>query len=169
MGDVSLLILQSCYVMEEILEIKKGRHMKKKILAVLLAVVTMLSGFSAQAYAEANDLSEISPYYAGVSSVTSFMDIEDDCILVYSLEVIPFTDASLDRVHIEAELRTLGGRVEKTYDEDLTKYTRLYTFSKRRAVSEEGTYFLEYTLTCYKNSKVIDTISKTTRTATYIR
>lgn len=143
--------------------------MKRKLLAVFMAIVTMLSGFSVQAYAEENDLNPITPYYSGVSSVTSFMDIEDDCILVYSLEVIPFTSSSLDRVHIEAELRTLGGRVEKTYDEDLTKYTRLYTFSKRRAVSEEGTYFLDYTLTCYKGGKVIDTIRKTTRTATYIR
>ena len=143
--------------------------MKRKLLAVFMAIVTILSGFSVQAYAEENDPNTIAPYYSGVSSVTSFMDIEDDCILVYSLEVIPFTNSSLDRVHIEAELRTLGGRVEKTYDEDLTKYTRLYTFSKRRAVSEEGTYFLKYTLTCYKDGKVIDTISKTTRTATYTR
>ncbi len=143
--------------------------MKRKLLAVFMAIVTILSGFSVQAYAEENDPNTIAPCYSGVSSVTSFMDIEDDCILVYSLEVIPFTSSSLDRVHIEAELKTLGGRVEKTYDEDLTKYTRLYTFSKRRAVSEEGTYFLEYTLTCYKNGKVIDTISKTTKTATYTR
>lgn len=142
--------------------------MKKKILAVLLALVTMLSTCFVPAYALEPNLDGIAPYYTGVSSVTSAMTITDQ-VLSYSVDVIPFTDASLDRVHIEAELRTLGGRVDKTYDEDLDKYTSLYIFSKRRAVSEEGTYFLKYTLTCYKNGKVVDTISKTTRTATYTK
>ena len=142
--------------------------MKKKILAVLLAMVTMLSTSLVQVYALETNSDGIALCYTGVSYVTSAMGI-DDQILSYSVDVVPFTDASLDRVHIEAELRTLGGRVDKTYDEDLDKYTSLYIFSKRRAVSEEGTYFLKYTLTCYKNGKVIDTISKTTKTATYTR
>lgn len=143
--------------------------MKKKILAVLLAMVTMLSTCFVPAYAAADNTGEISPYYTGVSSVTSYMNIEDDCILVYNIDVIPFTNSSLDRVHIEGDLRTLGGKVIKSYDEDLVKTTGLYTFSKRRAVSEEATYFLEYTLTCYKNGKIVDTIKKTTKTATYTR
>lgn len=142
--------------------------MKKKILAVLLAMVTMLSTCIVPVYAAEDNTGEISPYYTGVSSVISYMDI-DDCILVYNIDVIPFTNSSLDRVHIEADLKTLGGKVIKSYDEDLVKSTGLYTFSKRRAVSEEATYFLEYTLTCYKNGKVVDTISKATKTATYTR
>ena len=142
--------------------------MKKKILSLLLALVMVLSTCFIPAYASEGNMGGISPCYTGVSSVTSSMTITDQ-VLSYSVDVIPFTDASLDRVHIEAELRTLGGRVDKLYDEDLDKYTRLYIFSKRRAVSEEGTYFLHYTLTCYKNGKVIDTITKDTRTATYTR
>ncbi len=142
--------------------------MKKKFLAVLLVMLTVLSTSLVQAYAIEWDAGAVAPCYTGVSSVTSSMGI-DDQILSYSVDVIPFTDASLDRVHIEAELRTLGGRVDKKYDEDLDKSTSLYIFQKRRAVSVEGTYFLKYTLTCYKNGKVVDTISKTTRTATYTK
>lgn len=142
--------------------------MKKKILAVVLAMVTLLPTNLVQAYALEVNADEVAPCYAAVSYVTSSMGI-DDQILSYSVDVVPFTDASLDRVHIEAELRTLGGRVDKIYDEDLEKYTRLYVFQKRRAVSVEGTYFLKYTLTCYKNGKVIDTIRETTKTATYTR
>lgn len=140
--------------------------MKKKISTMLMVVTVLLSMTFGQAYALQTNTEEVAPQYTGVSTVTSSMGI-DDQILSYSVDVIPFANDSLDRVHIEAELRTLGGRVEKTYDEDLDKYTRLYIFSKRRAVSVEGTYFLKYTLTCYKNGKVIDTISKTTKTATY--
>lgn len=143
--------------------------MKKKILAVLLAMVTMLSTCVVPVYAAEDNTGGISPCYTGVSSVTSYINIEDECILVCNIDVIPFTNSSLDRVHIEGELRTLGGKVIKSYDEDLVKTTGLYTFSKRRAVSEEATYFLEYTLTCYKNGKVVDTISKSTKTATYTR
>ena len=142
--------------------------MMKKILVVLLVMVTMLSASFAQAYALEGRSGEIAPCYAGVSSVNSSMTITDQ-ILSYTVDVIPFANDSLDRVHIEAELRTLGGRVDKIYDEDLEKYSRLYVFQKRRAVSVEGTYFLKYTLTCYKNGKVVDKISETTKTATYTR
>ena len=142
--------------------------MKKKFLAILVAIVTLLSTSLIPAYALETDSDGVALHYTGVSYVTSAMGI-DDQILSYSVDVVPFTDASLDRVHIEAELRTLGGRVEKKYDEDLDKYTSLYIFSKRRAVSEEGTYFLKYTITCYKNGKVVDTIKKTTKSATYTR
>lgn len=142
--------------------------MKKKVLAILLAMVTMVSICFMPAYASEGNMGGVSPCYTGVSYVTSSMSI-DDQILSYTVDVMPFTDASLDRVHIEAELRTLGGRVDKTYDEDLEKFGDLYIFQKRRAVSVEGTYFLKYTLTCYKNGKVIDTISETTKTATYTR
>lgn len=148
----------------------KGKEveMKKKILTVLLMMVTVFSICVMPAYAEEDNPGEIAPYYTGVSSVISYMDI-DDCILIYNIDVIPFTNSSLDRVHIEGDLRTLGGKVIKSYDEDLVKSTGMYSFSKRRAVSEEATYFVEYTLTCYKNGKLIDKISKTTRTATYTR
>ena len=142
--------------------------MKKKILSLLVALVMVLSTCFIPAYASEGNLGGISPCYTGVSYVTSSMGI-DDQILSYSVDVVPFTDASIDRVHIDAELRTLGGRVDKIYDEDLEKCTRLYVFQKRRAVSVEGTYFLKYTLTCYKKGKVVDTISETTRTATYTR
>ncbi len=142
--------------------------MKKKILTVLLVMVTLLPTSLVQAYALEANTDEVAPCYAAVSYVTSSMGI-DDQILSYSVDVVPFTNASLDRVHIEAELRTLGGRVDKIYDEDLEKYTSLYVFQKRRAVSVEGTYFLKYTLTCYKNGKVVDKISETTKTATYTR
>ena len=142
--------------------------MKKKFLAVVLAMVTLLSTSFAEAYALGNNGGAIAPCYSGVSSVTSYMDI-DDCILIYNIDVIPFSKTSLDRVHIEAELKTLGGKVVKSYDEDLTKSTSLFTFSKRRAVSEEATYFLRYTLTCYKTGNVIDEITQNTKTATYTR
>ena len=143
--------------------------MKKKGLALLLAMVTMVSTCFIPDYAVERNTGGVSPCYTGVSSVTSYINIEDECILVCNIDVIPFTNSSLDRVHIEGDLRTLGGKVIKSYDENLVKTTGLYTFSKRRAVSEEATYFLEYTLTCYKNGKVVDTISKTTKTATYTR
>ena len=142
--------------------------MKKKILAVVLVMVTLMSASLVQAYALETNSGGIAPCYNGVSYVTSSMAINDQ-ILSYSVDVVPFTDASIDRVHIEAELRTLGGRVDKTYDEDLEKFTDMYIFQKRRSVSVEGTYFLKYTLTCYKNGKVIDTIRETTKTATYTR
>ena len=147
---------------------RKEVEMKRKILAVLLVMAIVLSTSLVQAFALQPNSDGIAPYYAGVSYVLSTMSI-DDQILTYTVDVMPFEESSLDRVHIEAELRTLGGRVDKKYDEDLGRFGDLYTFSKRRAVSVEGTYFLEYTLTCYKNGKLIDKISKTTRTATYTR
>lgn len=142
--------------------------MKKKILTVLLTMVMLVSASFIPAYAFEGHGGIVAPYYNGISYVISTMGI-DDQILSYSIDVVPFTDASIDRVHIDAELRTLGGRVDKVYDEDLEKDTCLYIFQKRRAVSVEGTYFLKYTLTCYKNGKVVDKISETTRTATYTR
>lgn len=145
---------------------RKEKDMKKKFLAVLLVLSTFLFAFQMQAYASSEDF--IAPQYAGVSMVSSYMDI-DGPILIYTIDVVPFDNDTLDRVHIEAELKTLGGKVIKSYDEDLDEGIRLFTFSKRRAVSEEATYYLKYTLTCYKNGKLIDTISKTTRTATYTR
>ena len=57
----------------------KGKEveMKKKILTVLLMMVTVFSICVMPAYAEEDNPGEIAPDYTGVSSVISYMDIDD--------------------------------------------------------------------------------------------
>ena len=138
--------------------------MKKKLLAVLLVIFVLAFGMQTEAYA-----SEDSLMYEGISSITSYMGI-DGCILEYSIDVITRGNEYADAVHIDAELRTIDGRLIKTYNEDLIEeYNTLFCFEKRRAVSESGTYFLHFTVSCYKDGVRIDKITKDSKTVTYTR
>ena len=138
--------------------------MKKKLLAVLLVTFILAFGMQTEVYA-----SEDSLMYEGISRITSYMDI-DDCILNYSVDVITRGNEYADAVSIDAELRTLDGRLIKSYSEALTEeYNTLFCFEKRRAVSESGTYFLLFTIYCYKDGKIIDEVTKTSKTVVYTR
>ena len=73
-------------------------------------------------------------------------------------------------VSIDAELRTVDGRFIKGWSEDLEEsLSDIYTFQKRRAVSESGTYFLHFTVYCYKDGVLLDEVTKDSKTATYVR
>lgn len=137
--------------------------MKKKLLAVLLVIFVLAFGMQTKAYA-----SEDSLMYEGISRITSYMDI-DDCILEYSVDVMTRGSEYADAVHIDAELRTVGGRLIKSYSEDLTEEYTLFRFAKRRAVSESGVYFLHYTIYAYKDGVLVDKVTKDSGTATYTR
>ena len=67
----------------------------------------------------------------------------------------------------DATVRSVGGRVIKTYDEKLTKSGCNYTFNKSATLTYSGTYFMHYTLKCYKDGKIIDEITKNTAMDTY--
>ena len=138
--------------------------MKKKLLSVLLVIFVLAFGTNAEVYAAEDSL-----MYEGISRITSTMGI-DDCILEYSVDVITRGSEYADAVHIDAELRTIDGRLIKSYNEDLTEeYDTLFCFEKRRAVSESGTYFLHFTVSCYKDGVRIDKITKDSKTVTYTR
>ncbi len=137
--------------------------MKKKLISLLLVILVLTFGMQTDAYA-----SEESLVYSGICSITSTMGIED-YILEYSVDVITLGSSYADAVHIDAELRTMDGRVIKTYSEDLEERNTVFTFSKRRAVSESGTYFLLFTVYCYNDGELVDEVTKTSKTATYSR
>lgn len=137
--------------------------MKKKLLSLLLVILVLAFGMQTDAYASENAL-----MYSGISSITSTMGI-DDYILEYSVDVVTRGSAYADAVHIDAELRTMSGKLIKTYSEDLEESYTLFSFSKRRAVSESGTYFLLFTVYCYKDGELVDEVTKTSKTVTYTR
>ena len=137
--------------------------MKKKLISLLLVILVLAFGMQADAYA-----SETSLAYSGICSITSTMGI-NDYILDYSVDVITLGPSYADAIHIDAELRTVDGRLIKTYSEDLEESYGVYTFAKRRAVSESGTYFLLFTVYCYNDGELVDKVTKTSKTATYTR
>ena len=137
--------------------------MKKKLLSVILIILVLAFGTQVEAYAAEN-----SEMYTGISRISSYMDI-DDCILEYSVDVVTRGSENADAVHIDAELRTVDGRFIKGYSEDLVESYTHFRFDKRRAVSESGTYFLHFTVYCYKDGVLLDEVTKDSKTATYVR
>ena len=138
--------------------------MKKKLLSVLLIVLVLALGMQAEVYAAEN-----SEMYTGISSITSNMGIYDS-VLDFSVDVETRGSEYADAVSIDAELRTMDGRFIKGWSEDLEEsLSDIYTFQKRRAVSESGTYFLLFTVYCYKDGVLLDEVTKTSKTATYVR
>ena len=138
--------------------------MKKKLLSVLLIVLVLALGMQAEVYAAEN-----SEMYTGISSITSNMGIYDS-VLDFSVDVETRGSEYADAVSIDAELRTMDGRFIKGWSEDLEEsLSDIYTFQKRRAVSESGTYFLHFTVYCYKDGVLLDEVTKTSKTATYVR
>ncbi len=137
--------------------------MKKKLLSILVAIIVLTCGMQNGAYA-----SETSEMYTGISSITSTMGIKDS-VLDFSVDVLTRGSEFADAVHIDAELRTMDGRFIKGWSEDLQESYTLFRFSKRRAVSESGTYFLHFTVYCYKDGVLLDEVTKDSKTATYVR
>ena len=138
--------------------------MKKKLLSVLLIVLVLELGMQTEVYAAEN-----SEMYTGISSITSTMGIYDS-VLDFSVDVETRGSEYADAVSIDAELRTMDGRFIKGWSEDLEEsLSDIYTFQKRRAVSESGTYFLLFTVYCYKDGVLLDEVTKTSKTATYVR
>ena len=138
--------------------------MKKKLLSVLLIVLALAFGMQAEVYAAEN-----SEMYPGISSITSNMGIYDS-VLDFSVDVETRGSEYADAVSIDAELRTVDGRFIKGWSEDLEEsLSDIYTFQKRRAVSESGTYFLHFTVYCYKDGVLLDEVTKDSKTATYVR
>ncbi len=138
--------------------------MKKKLLSVLLIVLVLALGMQTEVYAAEN-----SEMYTGISSITSTMGIYDS-VLDFSVDVETRGSEYADAVSIDAELRTVDGRFIKGWSEDLEEsLSDIYTFQKRRAVSESGTYFLHFTVYCYKDGVLLDEVTKDSKTATYVR
>lgn len=138
--------------------------MKKKLLIMLLLVMVLAFGMQVDAYA-----SEDSEMYTGISRISSTMGIYDS-VLDFSVDVVTRGSEYADAVHIDAELRTVDGRFIKGWSEDLEEsLSDVYIFQKRRAVSESGTYFLHFTVYCYKDGVLLDEVTKDSKTATYVR
>lgn len=131
---------------------------RKLFIVLCILLVVSLSSF---AYAD-----EIMPRYNEITAIHSTMSIDGNT-LYYSVKVLVPNINTLDSVHIDAELRTIGGNVVATYDENLSKMAATFLFSSNKTVTARGTYFLDYTVTCYKDGVVVDEVSKTTVTATY--
>ncbi len=133
---------------------------RTKVITVAVCIAALLM---AQVSAFA---STVEPCYNAVSSVNSYFGINGK-VAYYGVDVCSQSSTSFDYVHIDATVRTIGGKVIKTYDEKLTKSGRNYSFNKSATLSTSGTYFMHYTLKCYKNGKVIDEITKNTSQDTY--
>lgn len=134
--------------------------MRKKIV-VFLCVVALLASSAIMAYAN-----EIMPLYNEITAVQSTMGIDGN-VLHYTVKVLTPDFDTLDSVHINAKLKTISGVTKATYNEDLRKIGPMFNFSKEKTVTSQDTYFLEYTVKCYKNNVLVDEVSKTTVTATY--
>lgn len=138
--------------------------MRKKLLSLLLIVLMLVFGMQTSAYA-----AESSEMYTGISRISSTMGLYDS-VLDFSVDVVTRGSEYADAVSIDAELRTMDGRFIKGWSEDLEEsLSDVYTFQKRRAVSESGTYFLLFTVYCYKDGVLLDEVTKTSKTATYVR
>ena len=137
--------------------------MKKKLLTLLLLIMVLAFGMQVDAYA-----SENSEMYTGINRITSTMGLKDS-VLDFTVDDVTRGSEYADAVHIDAELRTMDGRFIKGWSEDLEESHTLFRFSKRRAVSESGTYFLLFTVYCYKDGVLLDEVTKTSKTVTYTR
>lgn len=134
--------------------------MIRKLFIVLCIILVVSSGTFAYA-------GEIMPRYNEISAIQSSMGIDGNT-LSYSVKVLTPSTDTLDSVSIDAKLKTLGGAVVKTYsNRNLSRMGTMFIFSSNKTVTARGTYFLDYTVTCYKDGVVVDEVSKTTVTATY--
>lgn len=135
--------------------------MKKKLLTVVLVCIIALVG--SQAFAAA---SEITPYFNVVSRVNTSISGGTNCIYSDIFVYAP-QSTSLDKVYADVKLKRTSGTVVKSYGQYMDKSIATFKFNESTPIYTKGTFFFEYTVTCYKNDKVVDTISGTSRTYTY--
>ena len=136
--------------------------MKKRILTVLMVLIMALTGSQAWAFADT-----ATPYFNAVTLVETGI-ANDDGTIRYNITTNVSNTTKVDMVHIDAKLLRGSGTVTVvSYSQDLYSDCGTFIFSGYKKVSTTGAYFLKYTLTCYKDGEVVDTITGCTKTVTY--
>ena len=129
--------------------------MKKKILAfVLICFVTMFA-MNEQVYAFGD---EIAPCYNVVSMANCSIASADDGVAMLIWVCTP-SSTSLDKVNIDVKLYRSSGVVGASYSQAMTKQGSTFIFNETAKVKISSTYVYEYTAKCYKNGKLVDTIT----------
>lgn len=139
--------------------------MKRKILTVLLICVVALCGMPSTAVAATP---EIEPYFNVISSADSAIGLSVGNKLAYEVCVYAPKSTSLDTVHISAELRTSGGALIKTYNQNMIKNGNEFYFNDSHYITKTGVYFLRFTVKCYKSGVLVDQFTENSRTVPYV-
>jgi len=136
--------------------------MKKKILTIIMVLMMALAGNQVCAFA--ND--GIMPCFNAVDVVETGIGLDGNTVR-YNVTTYVASINKVDTVHIDAELLRGGSVTMISYDKNITSTNGVFIFSGYKRVTITGTYFLEYTLTCYKDGKVVDVIDGCTNTVGY--
>lgn len=147
--------------------------MSKKIVALLSGIVLLFSS-SLMAYADHSPLMKeeriggiIQPFYVAVSRVSATMRISSGtatCTVI----VTPKSKTSLDYIQTTVKILDVQGNSVKTWNNIKSDKTgSIFAFDESFKLSKKGQYQMTYTSKCYKDGKVVDTDSGTTRLITY--
>ena len=136
--------------------------MKRRVLTVFMVLIMALTGSQAWAFADT-----ATPYFNAVTAVETGI-AEDNGTIRYCITTNVSNTTKVDMIHIDAKLLRGGGAVTVvSYSQDLYGNNGMFLFSGYKKVSTTGAYFVKYTLTCYKDDEVVDTITGYTSTVTY--
>lgn len=131
--------------------------MKKRKLALVFVLIVAL--FASQATAFASDLNLL---YNEVSAVEDYINYSGGTLYFGVSVLVPDRD-TLDYVIINADLKTAGGAFIRSFNKRLAYANGEFDYNRSYVPEQNGLYFLEYTVKCYKNGKLVDEISKYTK------
>lgn len=134
--------------------------MKKRNLVLVFVLIATLLASQATAFADVHE--SVSPRYNKVSGVSDCINFYNG-VLYFSVDVLVDNRDTLDYVIINAELKTMAGESIATYNKRLAYSAGQFSYERSHVPDHNGFYFLEYTVKCYKNGKLVDEISKYTK------
>lgn len=136
--------------------------MKRKILTIIAVLVLILIPMSA--YAEGNE--GIAPCYNVIASVDSAICVVDSGI-EYDMCVYVGSYDALDSAYITTTVKRASGVTVGTYSGYMTNHGGFFLYENTVDLNNKGVYHVEYTIRCYKNGSVVDTVSESTINVTY--
>lgn len=112
---------------------------------------------------------DISPLFVGVNRITASLSISSSGTARGMVNVFPKSSSSLDYILTTASLVNSNGSKVKTWSnvKSTINGNGYFIFDQSYTIQSRGQYKLVYTVKCYKNGAVIDTVSSETTYQTY--
>lgn len=111
----------------------------------------------------------VSPMFVGVNRITASLSISTSGTARGMVNVFPKNSSSIDYILTTASLVNSSGNAVKTWTnvKSTMNSSGYFIFDQSYTVQSRGQYNMVFTVNCYKNGSVIDTVSAETATQTY--
>ncbi len=113
-----------------------------------------------------NRNSIVLPIYDDITSISKVLDISSTGKANCSIKVT-VSKSKVDKIKATVSIYKIGYGAVKTWNKTLEYVNGKYVFDEEHQLLTKGTYYMGYTLKCYKNSNLVESITEHTGSQLY--